>query len=474
VLHAYDIVFYLSSWSTIGYLWNDFRRYIIALMAALLVTAVAAGVAYWFDATRLRRRYALAAFVVFALLSVVAAAVKGAPRDTQYYWEGLYLSSFYSSWAETIEALWRGQLIEAAEVAPGARFAMPTECATTANPPHIVLIHEESVVPPGYFPTLAYDHRIDRFFASHDGKVHRLRVETYGGASWLTEFSIATGLSTRSFGGMRQFVQSLMTGKLRDTLPEALGRCGYRNVMLYALERNFVSNEKYYASIGLKEIFDREDQGAATDNERDRFYFGNALDVMARHLQRSRRPLFTYIFTMATHSPYDFAYMPEVDVPGGGPGTDPEMSEYLRRLAMAQIDYDELRSEIARRFPGERFLIVHYGDHQPIATRTLLGFSNKLESEDISLPIESPGFITYYVVDGINYQPPPLPEVETLDVPYLPLVILNAAGLPLSDSFRERQRMLTACNGRYFTCEPREAILAFHRRLIDSGLIEAH
>jgi hypothetical protein len=273
---------------------------------------------------------------------------------------------------------------------------------------------------------------------------------------------------------MSQFVQPLMAGKLRDTLPEMLGRCGYRNVMLYPLKRNFVSNEKYYNSIGITEIFDSKDQGAATDNERDRFYFGNALDVMARHLQQSHQPLFTMIWTMATHSPYDFTYMPEVDVPGGGPGTDPEMREYLRRLAMAQIDYDEMRSEIARRFPGEQFLIVHYGDHQPIATRTLLGLNNKLEAEDILLPLVSPGFITYYAVDGINYDPPPLPEVETLDVPYLPLVILNAARLPLSDSFQERQRILKMCNGRYYTCEPRNTIMAFHRRLIDSGLIDAH
>ena len=141
---------------------------------------------------------------------------------------------------------------------------------------------------------------------------------------------------------------------------------------------------------------------------------------------------------------------------------------------MAQIDYDEMRSEIARRFPGEQFLIVHYGDHQPIATRTLLGLNNKLEAEDILLPLVSPGFITYYAVDGINYDPPPLPEVETLDVPYLPLVILNAARLPLSDSFQERQRILKMCNGRYYTCEPRNTIMAFHRRLIDSGLIDAH
>jgi len=273
---------------------------------------------------------------------------------------------------------------------------------------------------------------------------------------------------------MSQFVQPMMAGKLHDTLPETLSRCGYRNVVFYPLMRNFVSNAKFYASIGLKEIFDAEDQGARTDNERDRFYFGNALDEMTRHIQKSRQPLFTMIFTMATHSPYDFTYMPEVDVPEGGPGTDAEMNEYLRRLAMARIDYDEFRRQIVLRFPGERFLIVHYGDHHPIATRTLLGLNNKVDAEDISLPLESAGFITYYAVDGINYQPPALPAVETLDVPYLPVVILEAARLPLSDSFRERQTMLIACNGRYFSCEPHNTILAFHRRLIDSGLIDAH
>ena len=473
-LHAYDIVFYLSSWSTIGFLWRDFRPHVIALIAALSATAITAAVAYRFDTKRVRRRTALVSVALLTIVSIGAAFVKGERRHTQYYWNGLHISSFYSSWAETIETLWRGQLIEAAGSASGAHFAVPAECLTTTKPPHIILIHEESVVPPGHFPTLRYDHGVDRLFASHDGKEHRLRVETYGGASWLTEFSVLTGLSTHSFGGMSQFVQPLMAGKLRDTLPETLSRCGYRNVVFYPLMRNFVSNAKFYASIGLKEVFDAEDQGAKTDNERDRFYFGNALDEMTRHLQRSRQPLFTMIFTMATHSPYDFPYMPEVDVPGGGPGTDPEMSEYLRRLALARIDYDGLRREVARRFPGERFLIVQYGDHHPIATRTLLGLDNKLDAEDISLPLESPGFVTYYAVDGINYQPPALPAVETLDVPYLPLVILNAARLPLSDSFRERQRILTTCNGRYFTCEPRDTILAFHRRLIDSGLIDAH
>ena len=473
-LHAYDIVFYLSSWSTIRFLWRDYPTHIVALVAALLATVIAAVVAYRFDAKPVRRRVAFVAFVVLTLVTGISVAAKEQRWHLQFYWNGYHVSSFYSSWAETIETLWRGQLIEAADSAPGAHFAMPTECATTTHPPHIILIHQESVVPPGNFPTLQYDHRIDRLFASHDGKVHPLRVETYGGASWLTEFAVLTGLSTYSFGGMQQFVQPLMADKLRDTLPEALGRCGYRNVVFYPLDRNFVSNEKFYASIGLKEMFDAKDQGVRSDNERDRFYFGNALDEIARHLKKSSQPLFTMIFTMATHSPYDFTYMPEEDVPGGGPGTDPEMNEYLRRLAMAQTDYDDLRHELARRFPGERFLIVQYGDHQPIATRTLLGVHDKREAEEVMLPLESPGFITYYAVDGVNYRPPALPDVETLDVPYMPLVILNAARLPLSDSFRERQTILATCEGRYFTCKPRDPILAFHRRLIDSGLVDAH
>lgn len=338
VLHAYDLVFYLSSWSTVGFLWRDFRSHVIALMAALVATIVAAAIAYRFDTRPVRRQTAFIAVILLVFVSTIAAAVKGERRHTQYYWNGLHVSSFYSSWAETVETLWRGQLIEAAHSAPGAPFTMPTECTTATKPPHIILIHEESVVPPANFPTLQYDHRVDRLFASHDGKVHPLRVETYGGASWLTEFSVLTGLSTYSFGGMQQFVQPLMADKLHDTLPEALGRCGYRNVVFYPLDRNFVSNEKFYASIGLKEMFDAKDQGVTSDTERDRFYFGNALDEIARHLQKSRQPLFTMVFTMATHSPYDTTYMPEEDVPGGGPGTDPEMNEYLRRLAMAQTD----------------------------------------------------------------------------------------------------------------------------------------
>jgi hypothetical protein len=160
-------------------------------------------------------------------------------------------------------------------------------------------------------------------------------------------------------------------------------------------------------------------------------------------------------------------------VAGGGPGTHPEMHEYLRRVSMAKRDYDEFVAELERRFPGERFLLVHYGDHHPTSTRMLLGFKEDVEAEDVALDPESIGFLTYYVVDGINYRVPPLPDFDALDVPYLGTLILDAAGLPLSDAHRERKRLMMLCQGRYNSCAKRDEILAFHRRLIDSGLLIA-
>jgi hypothetical protein len=306
-----------------------------------------------------------------------------------------------------------------------------------------------------------------------DGRLNKLRVETFGGASWLTEFSLLTGLSTQSFGGMRQFLQQVMAGGIHDTLPQALARCGYRNVMFYPMLRHFLGSGRFFETTGIREVFDAKAQGAKLANERDRFYYANALAEIGRHVKASAQPLFLYIQTMAAHGPYDYAYSPEVAVAGGGPGTHPEMSEYLRRLAMARMDYASLRSELVRRFPRQAFLIVHYGDHQPTATLSLLGFDENASIEEVMGSGNEAARMTYYVLDGVRYRPPPLPSLDMLDVAYLGTVLLEAAGVPLSDSYRERWRLMTLCKGRYHDCPAREEVLRFHRRLIDSGLMKA-
>ena len=454
VLHAYDVVFYLTSPSTLSFLWVDHKLELALLAGALAATAILGRIIYRHDSSRIRRPVSAAAGIACAALALWAANARGERSHTLFYWDDLYLSSFYSSWSETMETLWRGQLLEALESQSKPPFVSPLSCSAV-KPPHIILIHQESMVPPSYFPAIGYDRTLDPFFRSFDGKLHKLRVETYGGASWLTEFSVLAGVSTYSFGGMRTFVQSMMAGKIRDTLPQTLARCGYRNSLFYPVPKDFVASGRFYSAIGMAENFDFKAQGAKRYNERDSFYYGNALAHMERQLSGGSGPLFTYIITSATHLPYTVKYDPEVSIQGGATGTEPEMSEYLRRVGMARLDFDAFRAELSRRFPNERFLIVQYGDHQPIATRTLLGFDHKLEAESLVMSPESPGFLTYYAMEGINYDPPPMPDVATLDVPYLSAALLQAARLPLPQSYQERLRLMGVCEGRYFTCSKR-------------------
>ena len=150
------------------------------------------------------------------------------------------------------------------------------------------------------------------------------------------------------------------------------------------------------------------------------------------------------------------------------------MHEYLRRLAMSKEDYGELRAALAQRFPGERFLIVQYGDHQPLATRNFFGFdAEEIEAINRTLPENSPAFETYFSVNAINFTPPALPQTPVLDAAYLGAILFDQARLPPPDSWRARLALMAHCNGHYAACPDRAAVLAFHRKLVDSGLVRA-
>ena len=473
-LHSYDLFFYLNA-DTLEFLWSDYRRYVVGALSVLAIVAILATLACRFDATRLSRLVSGVALVLAVTVAGAfepqASAEGGAFR--LFTQDNSFVSAFYLSWSETWGTLVRGQLMEAAARTTLPDFASVPQCKPRLKPPHIVLIHQESLVPPSLFPQLQYDRALDRFFLSDDGRLHRLRVETYGGGSWVTEFALLTGISTKAFGDMRMFVQVLMEGRLKETLPQALANCGYRALMLFPMSNGFVSLDRFYRSIGFSEILDQRAQDAPTTRERDRFYFQNALGAMDHHFKSSDRPLFVYIQTMASHGPYDRAYMPEENVPGGGSGTSAEMSEYLRRAAMAERDRDFLMDEIKRRFPREPILVVRYGDHQPSATRHIINNVWGDDGPDIG-PDGSPGpFITFYAMEGNSISVPLLPAYDPLDIAYVGTIMLEAAGLPLSAAQRERKRLMVACEGRYFGCEPRSQILAFHRRLINSGFVRA-
>ena len=90
----------------------------------------------------------------------------------------------------------------------------------------------------------------------------------------------------------------------------------------------------------------------------------------------------------------------------------------------------------------------------------------------LSIDRHPAAFSTYYSVDAVGYQPPALPALDQVDIPYLGTILLEAARLPLPDSYRERKRLMGLCDGRYYGCAHKADIMTFHRQLMNSGLMD--
>ena len=75
--------------------------------------------------------------------------------------------------------------------------------------------------------------------------------------------------------------------------------------------------------------------------------------------------------------------------------------------------------------------------------------------------------------DALNFRPTDLSSaINGLDAAYLPLVILQAAGVPLDSSFAEQKRIFQRCNGLFYLCASGAEARRFNRLLIDAGMIK--
>ena len=141
---------------------------------------------------------------------------------------------------------------------------------------------------------------------------------------------------------------------------------------------------------------------------------------------------------------------------------------------MSADDYSAFVAGLKKKFPAQPFLIVRYGDHQPEFSSNILdpgldeaAAGKKFESYDPRY------FATYYAIDAINFEPVKSPAVmETIDAAYLPLVIQEAAGIPLDPSFEEQKSIMLRCKGVFYACKGGAEARRFNRLLIDAGFVK--
>src|SRR6201991_3175847 len=443
-------------WSVIGA-----ALLIIPLMYAL----------WWLDPFRIRRLPALA-----CMLACVAALVGYAFAWPEEAWRGYYddgyLSKFARSGVTAVSDFINYGFMES-DVAVAERLKMPLvdACHPAGRRPNIIMIHDESSFDIRQAASVKVPAGYGTHFKSFDGKERKFLAESHGGPSWFTEYNVLAGLSSRSFGRFSYFVTRIASGRVERGLPLALRRCGYSTISLYPAYGAFMSARSFQTTTGIQHFYDARDLGAK-DVEPDSFFYDKALNLMSQEAPTT--PLFMFVYLAANHFPWETRFRPDLLPSWRAPGNEPVVDEYLRRQAMSAEQYKNFVSELKKRFAAQPFLIVRYGDHQPEFSSNLL--DPGLDEASVARKFDTYDpryFTTYYAIDAVNFQPAKSPAImDAVEAPYLPLVVQEAAGIPLDPSFAEQKNIMLRCKGLFYTCKDGAEARRFNRLLIEAGFVK--
>jgi hypothetical protein len=443
----------------------------LATGASVLLGIVLVVLLWRFDRTRVPRL--LSAIVGCVSLVAIVGLSTRVPEEPHEPFQGVnHVSNFMRSMVVSLSELSGSGWLDFDRAVASRLKPLPADddCKPEGKRPHIIMVLDESSFDIRSAPGVKVPDGYGRHFTSADGKSRSLITEAAGGPTWYTEYNVLTGLSTRSFGRMSFYVTRLAAGRIKRGLPQALRRCGYKTFTLYPAYGAFLSARRFQKSAGIDRMIDAHEMGAG-DVEPDSFYYDKALKLFAK--ERGSDPLFMFVYTAANHFPWDTRYRPDL-TPGWTPlNADPETDEYVRRQTISARDYSAFIAKLKRNYPDESFLIVRFGDHPPAIAPRLL--EPRMTDGEIAHHImeRDPRFFTaYYAIDAINFTPADLSSArEALDAPYLPLVVQEAAGLPLDSTFAEQKRILERCNGLFYRCKDGAEARRFNRLLVDSGVI---
>jgi hypothetical protein len=441
------------------------------ILLAVAATAVAIVIAWRLDRYRVSLQTSLAGFSISAATLVAVSLFWPTGLDEDFESRS-YVSKFARTGVEAVHELSSRGYLDAAESMRGHVIETTDAiCRPTGRLPHIILLHDESSFDITTAPGVNVPADYHRHFQSFDGRERKLLVEGVGGPSWFTEYNVLTGLSVRSFGRFATSVTRIAAGHVYRGLPRVLQRCGYETFSLYPFYGSFLGSRAFHTTTGIAHYLDMRDLGTHAF-EADSFYYDRAIDLIKR--ERGKRALFLYVYTVANHFPWDERLRPELPPDWRDLGNAPDVEEYIRRQAISAQEYQALLKRLAQEFPTESFLIIRYGDHQPQFGARLIDPS--LSNEEIAKrakALDQRYLTTYYALDAVNFAPVDITSaLDWLDAPYLPLVALQAAGIPLDASFAEQKTILQRCDGLFYSCEEGGQARRLNRLLIDAGLIK--
>jgi hypothetical protein len=457
---------------TVAFLLTIFPDLRMTVMVATFLAVPVLILIWRFDPFRVRLLASMTGSAV--CLAGIVGLASAVPEEPWEPFQGTnHISNFARSGVLSVfELMTHGFLESDSAVADRLKLLPDATCQPAAQPPHIIILLDESSfditaapgikVPPGY----------ERHFRSFDGKARSFLVEASGGPTWYAEYNVLTGLSARSFGRFKFNVTRIAAGRVERGLPQALRRCGYKTFSLYPFYGTFLGARMFQTTTGIEHFIDLREMGVKSDLQPDHFFYDQALRLIER--ERGGPPLFIFVYVAVNHFPWNWTFRADLTPDWKELGNEPQVDEYIRRQTMSARDYADFLTHLRRDFLKDSFLLLRFGDHQPAISARILNPSLDDAAVKQRFMLYDPRyFSTYYAIDTINFKPVDLSSaLDNLDAPYLPLVIQEAAGLPLDHTFVEQKKILERCKGLFYSCAAGAEARRFNRLLIDAGLIK--
>lgn len=335
----------------------------------------------------------------------------------------------------------------------------------SAHPPYpdIIQVLEESTFDPSDFTVCnvpachAAMFDVDARTRAHGA----LRVHTFGGGTWVSEFAALTGMPQDIFGAGGMYAPFVLAPHVHDALALQLQRMGYLTVAVYPTNGSFLNGRNAYRAYGFERFFDAQQLGLDEWEETDAQMFDAARRVYDQ-VKGPGQPVFLMVLTLNQHGPHDIDPRATLPSPfnhpvlqGLPPATSLNFDTYLARLR----DSDRAMTALEHTFLDrpQPTVLLHFGDHQP-------SFDGRIRSLDRTLPAAlAPyrDYLTYYTIKS-NTAGAPLPAYPMLDIAYLPSLLLQAAGVPADPYFAAETALRTRCHGLYDDCADADLLKSYH------------
>lgn len=283
-----------------------------------------------------------------------------------------------------------------------------------------------------------------------------MRVHTFGGGTWLSEFAAATGVPHDAFGVAGTYATFNIAGGVRRSFVRSLKQAGYRTVAVYPVTGSMMNARQAYEGYGFDRFYDSADAGlhlgyATPDREMHEV----ALKILSNE-RKHGKPVYLFVVTIFNHSqhgvgmervPQELQRMAEAAFPAEDEAQN--VADYVWRTREFQRAMAATRQALLQP-DGRPMVLGWFGDHQP-------SFGSALAVRDRVRPAPASGgripvrYQTWYRVDT-NVSQAKSPGPQPLDIVFLPGLLAQTAGVPLDDwlaanvaARRECASILTEC-----------------------------